>query len=57
MKSILYISLMKILIFDCETTGLPKDYKGSLYDSNNWPHIVQLSFILFDCNKIKMQLH
>ena len=45
---------MKILVFDCETTGLPKDYKGSIYDSENWPFIVQLSFILFDCEKFKV---
>ena len=40
---------MKVLIFDTETTGLPKDFKGSLYDSENWPYIVQLSYIVFDC--------
>ena len=42
---------MKILVFDCETTGLPIDYKDSIYNSDNWPFIVQLSFILFDCEK------
>ena len=45
---------MKILVFDCETTGLPIDYKGSIYNSDNWPFIVQLSFILFDCEKLKV---
>lgn len=45
---------MKVLIFDTETTGLPKDYKGSIYDSNNWPYIVQLSYILFDCTQHKI---
>jgi DNA polymerase III epsilon subunit-like protein len=42
---------MIVLVFDTETTGLPKNYKGSLYDSDNWPHIVQLSYIVFDCDK------
>lgn len=45
---------MKVLIFDTETTGLPKDYKGSIYDSDNWPYIVQLSYILFDCTQNKI---
>ena len=39
---------MKIIIFDTETTGLPKDYKGSIYDSDNWPYIVQLSWIIVE---------
>lgn len=42
------------LIFDTETTGLPKNYKGSIYDSENWPYIVQLSYILFDCTQNKI---
>lgn len=45
---------MKVLIFDTETTGLPIDYKGSIYNSNNWPYIVQLSYILFDCTQNKI---
>jgi DNA polymerase III subunit epsilon len=47
---------MIVVVFDTETTGLPKDYKGSLYDSDNWPYIVQLSYIVFDCEK-KSILH
>lgn len=45
---------MKVLIFDTETTGLPIDYKGSIYNSDNWPYIVQLSYILFDCTQNKI---
>ena len=38
---------MKVLVFDTETTGLPE--KGaSIYDNNKWPHIIQLSYILYD---------
>ena len=41
---------MKILVVDTETTGLPKKRNTSIYESNNWPYIVQLSYILFDIN-------
>jgi DNA polymerase-3 subunit epsilon len=38
---------MKILVFDTETTGLPE--KGaSIYDTEKWPYIVQLSYVLYD---------
>jgi DNA polymerase III epsilon subunit-like protein len=39
----------RVLVFDVETTGLlPKEnYKNSA-DLKNFPHIIQLSFILFD---------
>ena len=49
---------MKVLVFDTETTGLPqKDVNGrspSIYQSNLWPHIIQLSYILYDTKKHKM---
>ena len=48
---------MKVLIFDTETTGLPKDYKASIYNSDNWPYIVQLSYILFDCTQNKILIN
>ena len=35
------------LCFDTETTGLPKDYNADYSDTDNWPRIVQLSYILF----------
>lgn len=35
------------MCFDTETTGLPKDYNKPYSDTDNWPHIVQLSYILF----------
>lgn len=37
-----------ILFVDTETTGLPKDYKASYKDSENWPRLVQISWILTD---------
>lgn len=39
-----------ILFFDTETTGLPKDYNAPVSDVENWPRIVQLSWVLADCN-------
>ncbi len=39
---------MLYLIFDTETTGLPKNYKAPVSDSENWPRAVQLSWQLHD---------
>ena len=38
---------MKVLVFDTETTGLP-ERNASIMDTHKWPHIVQLSYILYD---------
>jgi DNA polymerase III epsilon subunit-like protein len=32
------------LFFDTETTGLPKNYKASLTDFDNWPRMVQIAW-------------
>lgn len=37
-----------ILFFDTETTGVPKNYKASYIDVENWPRLVQLGFIVYD---------
>jgi DNA polymerase-3 subunit alpha len=39
---------MRILVFDTETTGLPKSKLISEYTINLWPHIIQFSYIVFD---------
>ena len=39
---------MKILVFDTETTGLPKFRNISINETKKWPHVVQLSFMLYD---------
>ena len=36
---------MYVLTFDTETTGLPKSRNASIEDSEQWPHIVQFSFL------------
>ena len=36
------------LIYDTETTGLPKDYRAPITDSDNWPRMVQISWQVHD---------
>jgi DNA polymerase-3 subunit alpha len=36
------------LIFDTETTGLPRDYNAPMSDLDNWPRLVQLAWQLHD---------
>ena len=36
------------LIFDTETTGLPKNWNAPLTDFNNWPRCVQLAWQIHD---------
>lgn len=38
------------LIFDTETTGLPRDYNAPISDLDNWPRCVQLAWQLHDDN-------
>lgn len=39
-----------ILFFDTETTGIPQNYNAPISDTNNWPRLVQLSWLLVDDN-------
>lgn len=39
---------MKIVIFDTETTGLPKTREAAWKGPNNWPHIVSISWIVIE---------
>lgn len=39
---------MKILVFDTETTGLPKSKELNVYSLHMWPYIVQFSYIVYD---------
>lgn len=43
--------MTKILVFDTETTGLPKKRNASMFKPNDWPHVVQLSFMLYDAGQ------
>jgi len=51
---------MKIIVFDTETTGLPESRNTSILETDKWPHVVQISWILYDtdaCTVINMQDH
>lgn len=39
---------MRLLLFDTETTGLPKTRESASKGPNNWPHIVSLSWVILD---------
>lgn len=39
---------MKIVFFDTETTGLPRDYNAPSSNLDNWPRLVQLAWIVSD---------
>lgn len=36
------------LFFDTETTGLPKNWKAPITDTDNWPRLVQLAWLAYD---------
>ncbi len=36
------------LIFDTETTGLPKNFKAPITDTDNWPRVIQIAWQLHD---------
>ncbi len=36
------------LVFDTETTGLPRNWKAPLTDSDNWPRCIQIAWQLHD---------
>lgn len=38
----------RLLFFDTETTGLPKNWEASYKDTNNWPRLVQIAWIVSD---------
>ena len=41
-------SFQKYLFFDTETTGIPQNYKAPCTDTNNWPRLIQLGWLLTD---------
>lgn len=46
---------MKLLVFDTETTGLPKSRAPAIDQPNNWPHLVSISWVILDNNIITKQ--
>ena len=45
---------MKVLVFDVETTGLPKKRNASIFELDNWPYIVQFSWMIYDISENKI---
>ena len=39
---------MRVLLFDTETTGLPKTRLPATRGPNNWPHMVSIAWIIMD---------
>lgn len=39
---------MYFIIFDTETTGLPKNWKAPMTDLKNWPRIIQLAWVVYN---------
>lgn len=39
---------MKLLLFDTETTGLPKSREPAIKGANNWPHLVSIAWMIVD---------
>lgn len=39
-------NFQKYLFFDTETTGIPNDYKAPCTNTDNWPRLVQLGWLL-----------
>ncbi len=35
------------LFFDTETTGLPRTYRASIKDLENWPRVVQIAWLTY----------
>ena len=46
-----------IVVLDLETTGLPTHRGADVRDSDNWPHIVQLSWLVFNLDTGFTQIH
>lgn len=36
------------IVFDTETTGLPRDWNAPITDTDNWPRVVQIAWQLHD---------
>ena len=45
----------KYLFFDTETAGLPHNYNAPIKDSDNWPRLVQLAWLLVDEDGIELK--
>jgi DNA polymerase III epsilon subunit-like protein len=46
---------MRVLIFDTETTGLPKNRTPAYDAPGNWPHLVSISWAILDSHTNKIE--
>ncbi|MBN2009487.1 3'-5' exonuclease [candidate division KSB1 bacterium] len=37
-----------IIVFDTETTGLPKNWNAPVTDTENWPRMIQIAWVIYD---------
>lgn len=44
------------LIFDTETTGLPRNWNAPLTDFDNWPRVVQLAWQIHDADGVLIEV-
>jgi len=49
------IKTMKVLVFDVETTGLPTKWNPPVNESNWWPYIVQISWMIYNIDENKVE--
>lgn len=42
------------VIFDTETTGIPRSWRAPVTDLNNWPRVVQLAWHVYDKDGTKL---
>jgi len=48
---------MKLLIFDTETTGLPKSREPAIKGAGNWPHLVSIAWKVLDSDFKELSSH
>jgi len=48
---------VKILFFDTETTGLPKNWKAPTEQLDNWPRLVQIAWQVYNSNGDLLEEH
>ena len=46
-------NFQKYLFFDTETTGIPNDYKAPCTNTDNWPRLIQLGWLLTDAEGVE----
>lgn len=43
------------LVIDTETSGLPKRWDVPYNSSKNWPHVVQIAWVIYDANNLEIK--